>query len=62
MAELTETGEEATDSTSRMEVDAGLDFEKEINYQDQRYGMLLTSSSKAAPEYLRFKAGMVDVS
>ena len=31
------------------------------NYTDQRYGMVLTGSSKAAPEYIKFKSGLLDV-
>lgn len=44
-----------------MEVDAGPGPEILVDYQDQRYGMLLTSSYAAASEYKRFRSGMVDV-
>ena len=60
MADLTDT---THDTTSRMEIDAVLNVEEhvktEIDYQEQRRGMILTSSSVPAPEYLKFKLGNI---
>ena len=33
---------------------------KAWNYTDQRYGMVLTGSSIAAPEYIKFKSGLIE--
>ena len=48
-----------------MEVDEGLYLAEQDNeagrYRDQRYGMILTGSSVEAPEYKRFKSGLIEI-
>lgn len=67
VAEITETEpvyQEAQSSRMEVDVDNNESFRsiktKAWKYTDQRYGMVLTGSSKAAPEYIKFKSGLIE--